>query len=158
MKIKKNDIRNGNVFYSPFHKKNVEIIGYVKDEKSGKFKVQFETNDGILLEPLSVLKPILITKDILESCGFSLGLDNKENQYFPPDETDMIIRFGNNGKTIGIWVVGHNGVIGFFNLMDDFKERNPCIVCSCLHQLQNAYYIFSKKELDVSKVKTYEKI
>ena len=43
------------------------ILGFVKND-SGEFKVQSETNGGILLEPLSVLQPYpFIPKDLVET-------------------------------------------------------------------------------------------
>ena len=53
--ITQNEIRVGNIFYFPFHKQNVSIVGYAKIEKDDSFKVQFETNGGIYLKDLLIL-------------------------------------------------------------------------------------------------------
>ena len=137
--IKENEIKVGNTFYFPFHKQNVSIIGYAKIEKDDSFKVQFETNGGILLEPLSVLKPITLTEELLLKYGFEKVKNIRgsyelkglriHSQYPPPHKEELF-----------------NGVTEVYY----YEHPIWCFdACKYLHKLQNLYFFLTGKELSV---------
>jgi hypothetical protein len=135
--ITQNEIRVGNILYFPFHKQNVSIVGYAKIERDDSFKVQFETNGGILLEPLSVLRPIQITEEILLKCGF--------------EKWNATVNMGYSGQFHRGWVIGDFNINQtYYGLTAANIKKNDNVIIEYLHQLQNIYYFLSEKELAIN--------
>jgi hypothetical protein len=106
-------------------------IGYISpgiEHRSESFeddKLQTQTTH----KPLEEFEPILLTRDILEKCGFENTDVN--DQYYSYRKESLTIRFMTGDSTRA-------------------KIGDCEFVCQYLHQLQNLYFDLTGEELEVA--------
>lgn len=101
---------------------------YVTGIFSDTAYLNFEGNEGDVFEiEEESLAGVPITEELLEKCGFRKG----EYYWFGPDETEVALV----------------GSVALMDFMGDGDWRVTDI--QFLHELQNAYYMLTKKQLEV---------
>jgi len=129
------ELRKGNLLFFPFTQENVEVIGVnalsgVNETYFNKLSVKHELN--IYYEPIEVFKPIQLTKELLIKLGF---IESPQDWFLKNDfsgERDFFCVYINkDSKGIKIY----------------FKGNTIPLDIEFLHELQNIFYLFVKKEL-----------
>jgi hypothetical protein len=127
-------IRVGNYFNFPFTKEVVKIVGFAQMEYDGSFKVQFEAQGTVLLEPLRTLTPIDITEEWVLNLGFqkrNFKISNSVVYSFKKWQ----IRYSIDNST---WYLGHDNTSPQSIVLGQLKY---------VHQIQNFIYFFTKSDL-----------
>lgn len=97
-----------------------------------------------IITMIDVVKPIPLTPEILEKCGF----ENNEGQFSHPDNNDFDLFFFQSGN---LWCAYNFGKEGESPLPSNYPNApvyNPiCNPFKYLHQLQNLYYSLTGQEL-----------
>jgi hypothetical protein len=124
-----NELRIGNLIYFPFHKEEVKIVGIALKE-DGRILIQVETKGGILAEPITVFKPIILTEERLLMLGAKKEvLDAGSGIGFY--DSYSIGDYELSRVFINMW-----GIIGI-----------DCKPIKYVHQIQNLYFALKNIEL-----------
>lgn len=129
--MEESHLRIGNILYFPFIDKNVTIIGINALESLNgiEYKISFKEGNNMYYEPLSVLRPVTLTKELALAQGCS-NLNGNSDILF----------------------------MNYFGFCLDFdgedwcvkpRANEPYLICyiKYLHELQNIFFSLSREEL-----------
>ena len=141
--IQSNELRLGNIFHSP---EDNEIVFIEKIQK--EFVDVRNIGDGEFhysyLCQIQHLKPIELTPEILEKCGFEKSLIDESN---PGDGCYYSMKIIDDKHCDLSFISGDkNGILEVC-----LFPYETWFIFQYIHQLQNLYYALTGKELDISK-------
>jgi hypothetical protein len=122
--IQSNELRIGNWVYDAEDEENVKVVGFDDEEiyvvdKNG---IQWRCSSGIIA-------PIPLTEELIKKQGW------EKVGYYYTDNNGLEIYETNDG-----W---------HLHIDDDKCQTTIAILINSVHELQNAYFVVTKKELEV---------
>ena len=123
--IQPNELRIGNWVYDTFNDVIVKVIGI----KEYNGHCLWEKLNGKYLAPYKSLNPIPLTEELIEKQGW------EKVGYYYTDKNGLEIYETNDG-----WLL---------HIDDDKCQTAIGILVKSVHELQNAYFIATKKELEI---------